>query len=93
MIKVIICQKVLPYNIQTQIKPKIQTKNKLGWVGKPAKTQLNQNPGRLGWVWSGFGFGWVLVLVLVWALVLVWFGFGLVWVWVGFGVGLGWVRV
>ena len=55
MIKVIICQKVLPYNIQTQIKPKIQTKNKLGWVGKPAKTQLNQNPGRLGWVWSGFG--------------------------------------
>ena len=80
MIKVIICQKVLPYNIQTQIKPKIQTKNKLGWVGKPAKTQLNQNPGRLGWVWSGFGFGWVLV----WALV---------WVWVGFGFesGLGWV--
>ena len=75
MIKVIICQKVLPYNIQTQIKPKIQTKNKLGWVGKPAKTQLNQNPGRLGWVWSGFGFGWVLVLVLVWAFV--WFGFGL----------------
>ena len=91
MIKVIICQKVLPYNIQTQIKPKIQTKNKLGWVGKPAKTQLNQNPGRLGWVWSGFGFGWVLVLV--WALV--WFGFGLVWVWVwvgfGFESGLGWV--